>query len=64
MQQVCASAPGECQGSQSHLRGLLQGLVQQRLLERLQPVRMHRCGLDFALGKITQRVAEFQLFDG
>ncbi len=50
--------------AQPHLRGLVEQVGQQRLLERLQPVRVQRDRLDLVLDEIAHRVAEFQLLGG
>jgi hypothetical protein len=64
---ICARAArlfGQRQGAQSHAGCLVERVHEQRLVERLQAIRVNRHGPDFALDKVAQRFAEFQLLRG
>jgi hypothetical protein len=55
---------GKRQGAQTQLRGLVERIGQERLVERLQAIRMQGRGPDLALDEIAQRIAEFELLRG
>ena len=52
------------QCADAELRGLGEQIRHHRLFKRLQAIRMNRGRFHFALGKIAQRVAHFELFRG
>ena len=53
---------GQGERAQSHLRGLVEQVHEQRLLEGLQAVRVEGGGLDLGFDEVAHRIAEFQLF--